>query len=67
MRELPLWRRFLPLTLLLTAAGASFLRAFGIPEVANAIAFPMNLAVLVLALKEIRGQRHRHEAGRPAQ
>ncbi|KUL42829.1 hypothetical protein [Streptomyces regalis] len=67
MRELPTWRRFLPLALFLIAAGASLLRAFDIPEVANAIAFPMNLAVVLLALREIRGRRHRHEAKRAAQ
>lgn len=66
MRDLPAWRRFLPLALFLIAAGASALRAFDIPEVANAIAFPLNLAVVLLALREIRNRRQRtSEAYRP--
>lgn len=68
MRDIPTWRRFLPLGLFLTAAGASLLRAFDIPEVADAVAVPLNLAVVLLPLREIRGRRqHRQEAGRPAQ
>ncbi|MCI3276737.1 hypothetical protein [Streptomyces cylindrosporus] len=59
MRDLPTWRRFLPLALFLIAAGASLLRAFDIPEVANAIAVPLNLAVVVLSLGEIRNRRRR--------
>ncbi|MFJ4790765.1 hypothetical protein [Streptomyces sp. NPDC088794] len=57
MRDLSAWRRFLPLALFLIAAGASLLRAFDIPEAANAIAFPLNLAVVVLSLREIRIRR----------
>ncbi|MEU9456699.1 hypothetical protein [Streptomyces sp. NPDC048277] len=68
IRELPAWRRFLPLALFLIAAGASLLRAFHIPEVANAIAFPLNLAVVVLSLREIRIRRqHGQEGHRTAQ
>ncbi|WP_329276745.1 hypothetical protein [Streptomyces sp. NBC_01451] len=66
-RDLPTWRRFLPLALFLIAAGASALRAFDIPQVANAVAFPLNLAVVVLSLREIRKRRqYRHEADRHA-
>ncbi|MCZ4604347.1 hypothetical protein O3S80_11385 [Streptomyces sp. Lzd4kr] len=68
MRDLPTWRRFLPLALFLIAAGASLLRAVDIPEVAGAIAFPLNLAAVLLSLREIRGRRqHRQEVGRSAQ
>ncbi|MDX3758026.1 hypothetical protein [Streptomyces sp. AK02-04a] len=67
MRDLPTRRRSLPLAFFLIAAGASLLRAFDIPEVANAIAFPLNLAVVVLSLREIRSYRqHAQEAHRPA-
>ncbi|MET9582653.1 hypothetical protein ABZY10_05960, partial [Streptomyces sp. NPDC006539] len=67
MRDLPTWRRFLPLTLFLIAAGASLLRAVDIPEVANAVAFPLNLAVVLLSLREFRSRRqHTREADRPA-
>ncbi|RMB82839.1 hypothetical protein CTZ28_27765 [Streptomyces shenzhenensis] len=66
MRDLPPWRRFLPLALFLIAAGASLLRAIDIPEVANAIAFPLNLAVVLLSLREIRShRRHTGTADRP--
>ncbi|MFF4522030.1 hypothetical protein [Streptomyces bluensis] len=57
MRDIPTWRRVLPISLFLLAAGASLLRALGIPEVANVVAFPLNLAVVLLSLREIRGRR----------
>ncbi|MBL3666342.1 hypothetical protein JL475_10125 [Streptomyces sp. M2CJ-2] len=57
MRDLPTWRRYLPLTLFLIATTASLLRAFDIPQIANAVAFPLNLAALVLSLREIRARR----------
>ncbi|WP_406175756.1 hypothetical protein [Streptomyces sp. NBC_00996] len=57
----------MPLALFLIAAGASLLRAVDIPEVANAIAFPLNLAVVLLPLREIRSRRHHTRAtNRPA-
>ncbi|MFE3853071.1 hypothetical protein ACFXPN_18275 [Streptomyces griseorubiginosus] len=67
MRDLPRWRRFLPLSLFLLAAAASLLRAFDIPQLANAVAFPLNLAVVLLALREIRGHRQRREVNAAAQ
>ncbi|MGA5638578.1 hypothetical protein ACPCTN_07540 [Streptomyces cinereoruber] len=60
MRELPAWRRFLPLTLLLIALSASLLRAADIRWVAEAIAFPLNLAVVLLSTYEIRARRLRN-------
>ncbi|MFK4106464.1 hypothetical protein ACI2L1_41745 [Streptomyces sp. NPDC019531] len=63
IRDIPTWRRFLPISLFLIAAAASLLRAFDIPEVANAIAFPLNLAVVLLSFREIRGNRRRRELG----
>lgn len=59
MRDIPAWRRFLPLCLFLLANGASLLRAFGIPQVADAVAFPLNLAAVLLSLGEFRGRRLR--------
>ncbi|MFD5337782.1 hypothetical protein [Streptomyces hawaiiensis] len=59
MRDIPKWRRFLPIGLCLLAAGASLLRAFDIPEVANTVASPLNLAVVLLSLAEMRGRRRR--------
>ncbi|MER6091264.1 hypothetical protein [Streptomyces bluensis] len=61
MRDIPTWRRVLPISLFLLAAGASLLRALGIPEVANVVAFPLNLAVVLLSLREIRGRRSGRE------
>ncbi|MFJ8349185.1 hypothetical protein ACIQ9J_23050 [Streptomyces sp. NPDC094153] len=63
MRSLPAWRRYLPLSLFLIALGASLLRAFGIAEIAGAIAFPFTLAALVLSVSEIRSRRSRSRAG----
>ncbi|MFJ9543978.1 hypothetical protein ACIRPX_43180 [Streptomyces sp. NPDC101225] len=66
MRHIPAWRRYLPLTLFAVAAAASLLRAIDIPQIANAIAFPLNLAALLLSLREIRQQRHTtHTEQRP--
>lgn len=55
-----------PLFLFLIAGGASLLRAFGIPEIANAVAFPFNLAAILLSLREIRAQRARSLVSLPA-
>lgn len=66
MRDLPAWRRYLPLALFLISNGASALRAFDIPQTANAIAFPLTLAAIVLSLHEIRTRRGRNRAGLPA-
>lgn len=63
MQDIPTWRRLLPMSLFLLAAGASLLRAFDIPEVANAVASPLNLAVVLLSIWELRGRRRRREAG----
>ncbi|MFF4761099.1 hypothetical protein [Streptomyces sp. NPDC001292] len=65
MRNLPAWRRYLPLSLFLIALGASLLRAFDLPQIANAIAFPLNLAALVTSLHEIRTRQSRNRAGLP--
>ncbi|WP_432193986.1 hypothetical protein [Streptomyces sp. bgisy027] len=66
MQELPVWRRLLPLALFLIAASASLLRAFDMPAVANTIAFPLNLAVVILSLGEMSSRRRRRVAGSPA-
>ncbi|WP_338675164.1 hypothetical protein V1460_20885 [Streptomyces sp. SCSIO 30461] len=60
-RELPAWRRFLPLALFLTALAASLLRGFGIPQIAAAVAFPLNLAALAIAITEIRAHRRQQQ------
>ncbi|MFB7327530.1 hypothetical protein [Streptomyces sp. NPDC056190] len=65
MQDLPAWRRYLPLSLFLIALSASLLRAFDIPQIANAIAFPLNLAVVVTSLSEIRARQSRNRAGLP--
>lgn len=57
LRDLPLWRRYLPLLSFLLAATASLLRGLGIPEPADVVAFPLNLAALVLSLRTIRARR----------
>ncbi|MFJ3669103.1 hypothetical protein ACIPSE_21890 [Streptomyces sp. NPDC090106] len=59
MRGLPPWRRYLPLAFFLVALGTSLLRAFGVHEPAEAVAFPLNLAALLLALREIRRRGRR--------
>ncbi|MGW5970855.1 hypothetical protein [Streptomyces sp. NPDC055186] len=60
IRDIPAWRRFLPLALLIVSSIASLLRAFDMPQPANTIAFPLNVAVIVLGLCEIRAHRRRH-------
>ncbi|MGW4824625.1 hypothetical protein ACWEP4_38305 [Streptomyces sp. NPDC004227] len=65
MQDLPAWRRYLPLSLFLFSNLASALRAFDIPQIASVIAFPLNLAVVVLSLHEIRARRSRNRAGLP--
>ncbi|MEU1226632.1 hypothetical protein [Streptomyces sp. NPDC005828] len=62
MKDLPWWRRSIPFALFLVSNIASALRAFDMPEVANAVAFPLNAALVVVALWEIRAARQRHEA-----
>ncbi|WP_240450089.1 hypothetical protein [Streptomyces sp. S1] len=63
MRELPVWRRFLPPALFLLALAASLLRSVGVREVADAVAFPLNLAAVLLSVREIRARRLRNAAG----
>ncbi|MFJ7128519.1 hypothetical protein [Streptomyces sp. NPDC098101] len=63
MRELPAWRRFLPLALFLLALAASLLRSVDVREVADAVAFPLNLAAVLLSVREIRARRLRNAAG----
>ncbi|MEU6497211.1 hypothetical protein ABZ890_43805 [Streptomyces sp. NPDC046984] len=63
MQDLPAWRRYLPLCFYLVSLGASLLRAFDVPEVANVIAFPLNFVVIILSLREIRLRQGRHRAG----
>ncbi|MER7909548.1 hypothetical protein [Streptomyces sp. NPDC096068] len=63
MRELPAWRRFLPLALFLLALTASLLRSVDVREVADAVAFPLNLAAVLLSVREIRARRLRNAAG----
>ncbi|MFC5802077.1 hypothetical protein [Streptomyces formicae] len=57
--DLPWWRRCLPFALFLASNAASLLRAFDMPGIANAAAFPLNVAVIVVALAEIRASRQR--------
>ncbi|MFE2497437.1 hypothetical protein [Streptomyces scopuliridis] len=59
LRELPTWRRFLPLGLLLLSTAASLLRAADIPRVANAVAFPLLLAAIAVSVTEIRAEGKR--------
>jgi hypothetical protein len=63
MRDIPTWRRFLPLCLFLLSNGASLLRAFDVPQVAEIVAFPLNLAVVLSSLWEFRGRRLRRRSG----
>ncbi|MFC8493343.1 hypothetical protein ACFUJU_21600 [Streptomyces sp. NPDC057235] len=62
MRELPPWRRFLPLCLFLVALTASLLRAVDVREIADAVAFPLNVAAVLLSVREIRARRRRNAA-----
>ncbi|MGW8955533.1 hypothetical protein [Streptomyces sp. NPDC055709] len=57
--DLPWWRRYLPLALFLASNIASLLRAFDMPGIANVAAFPLNAALVVVALSEIRASRQR--------
>jgi hypothetical protein len=59
MRDIPPWRRFLPLAFFLLAGGASLLRAFDVPQVADVIAFPLNVAAVIVSLREISQRRRR--------
>ncbi|MEE1940620.1 hypothetical protein V1L54_14595 [Streptomyces sp. TRM 70361] len=65
IRDIPAWRRFLPLGLFLFALGASLLRAVELPALASTVAFPLNLAAITLAVGEIRAERRRN-ARRPS-
>ncbi|UQX04730.1 hypothetical protein [Streptomyces sp. RerS4] len=60
--DIPPWRRFLPLVLLLSATVASLLRSFDVSEPADLIAFPFNIAAIVLAGREIAAHRARTAA-----
>ncbi|GAA2953493.1 hypothetical protein ACFPN0_11905 [Kitasatospora cinereorecta] len=62
MRGLPAWRRFLPLCLLVLSVAASLLRAADIPQVANAVAFPLLLAAIAVSLVEVRAEGNRRTA-----
>ncbi|MEU7031948.1 hypothetical protein AB0A60_35275 [Streptomyces sp. NPDC046275] len=63
MTELPRWRRMLPALLLCAALAASQTRAWGITAVAEAVAFPLNLATALLGIHETRRMRARRAAG----
>ncbi|MFB7368454.1 hypothetical protein ACFC0D_01190 [Streptomyces sp. NPDC056222] len=54
IRALPAWRRYLPVALLLAATATSLLRGVGVSEPAEFVAFPLNLAAIALACREIR-------------
>ncbi|MFD7285689.1 hypothetical protein [Streptomyces sp. NPDC059863] len=62
LRDLPTWRRFLPLGLVLLSTAASLLRAVDIPQVANAVAFPLILAAIVVSVTEVRADSGRRGA-----
>ncbi|PVE05901.1 hypothetical protein [Streptomyces scopuliridis] len=62
LRDLPTWRRFLPLGLLLLSTAASLLRAVGIPQIANAVAFPLLLAAIAVSVAEVRAESRRRGA-----
>ncbi|WP_405594211.1 hypothetical protein OG741_01305 [Streptomyces sp. NBC_01410] len=66
IRDIPPWRRYLPLALLLIATAASLQRAVDNPEVANMIAFPLNIAAVGLSLREIRNYQARTTTSQPA-
>lgn len=59
VRGLPAWRRFFPLSLLVLSIAASLLRAADIPQVANAVAFPLLLAAIAVSLTEVRAESNR--------
>jgi hypothetical protein len=61
MRDLPTWRRCLPLGLLALSIATSLLRAVDIPRIAEVSAFPLTLAAIAVSLVEIRAQKkNRH-------
>ncbi|MFF8601103.1 hypothetical protein ACF065_18415 [Streptomyces sp. NPDC015232] len=62
MTELPLWRRILPTLLLCAALAASASRAWGVTAVADAVAFPLNVATAVLGMYEMSRMRARRAA-----
>lgn len=66
MRDLPTWRRRLPAVLLCAALVAGLTRATGVTAIAAAVAFPLNVATLVVALGEIRRHRRAAETGIPS-
>lgn len=62
IRDLPTWRRLLPAALLCAALAASLTRAGGITVIASTVAFPLNMATLVVAYGEIRAHRRSAKA-----
>ncbi|WP_405810385.1 hypothetical protein OG729_36850 [Streptomyces sp. NBC_00210] len=60
--DLPTWRRLLPAALLCAALAASLTRAAGITVIASTVAFPLNMATLVVAYGEIRAHRRSAKA-----
>ncbi|WP_326612614.1 hypothetical protein OIE62_12345 [Streptomyces scopuliridis] len=62
LRDLPPWRRFLPLSLLALSTAASLLRAADIPQIANAVAFPLLLAAIAVSVAEVRAEIRRRGA-----
>ncbi|MEV0787026.1 hypothetical protein AB0I52_29510 [Streptomyces sp. NPDC050423] len=60
MRDLPTWRRYLPLSLLTLSVAASLLRAVDIPQIAEVAAFPLTLAAIAVSLVEVRADKNRH-------
>ncbi|MCX4581517.1 hypothetical protein [Streptomyces sp. NBC_01481] len=57
IRDLPTRRRLLPAALLCAALAASLTRAAGITVIASTVAFPLNMATLLVAYGEIRAHR----------
>ncbi|MFF4746280.1 hypothetical protein [Streptomyces sp. NPDC001268] len=64
LRDIPKWRRLLPLSLFVVSNCLSLLRAFEITAPAEIAAFPLNLATIVIGLGEIRAHRRREDASR---
>ncbi|WP_262003723.1 hypothetical protein [Streptomyces sp. FIT100] len=65
MHDLPTWRRILPAVLLCAALAASLSRATGTTAIAATIAFPLNVATLLVGCGEIRRHRRTAAAGIP--
>ncbi|MFI1657229.1 hypothetical protein ACH4ZU_20300 [Streptomyces sp. NPDC020472] len=65
IKDLPRWRRYLPFALFFASNIASALRTFDLPEAANAVAFPLNALLVVVALAEMRASRQRRETSEP--